>query len=144
MNATPTPTPGWVVDVLLAAADAAGVPVRSAWVRPGEDGSTEAAVLSLARQDVASAWAVFVVLGVVPAVSEPYGTPPQVNVEARVLALGGVLVTCYATQGLPPVVDVAVLVAAVDAAHADAGDPVAAVQAIAEQSAAGESKGDHR
>jgi hypothetical protein len=123
----PVDLPGRAVDVVHAAARAAGVRItcldlsfRSA---PG-DGLREI-VVHLDRRDVGSAQRLLAVLGAVAKVSDPYGSTGlrQVNVDAAIPALGGLLVGVIATEGLPPQPgDPTELIADVDARRAT-GDP---------------------
>lgn len=135
MNA---PTPGWVIDVVLAAADAAGVQARSVYVSMAWGEVPEMSV-SLQRPDVTSAVALFAALGVTAKPSTPYGPPDrrQVHVKTPVPVLGGALVSVIATEGLPG--DPAALAARVDATRSQAGDPRAALT-----SAQDTSEGDDR
>jgi len=122
------PTPGWVIDVVLAAADAAVVQVRSVYVAMPL-GELPDVTVSLERRDVTSAVALFAALGVTATPSTPYGAADrrQAHVKARVPVLGDALVTVIATEGLPS--DPAALAAQVDATRAQVDDPRAAVTA---------------
>lgn len=102
----PGRTPGWVLDVVLAAAAAAGLDVNSARVSlhdGGDDGRARTVLVHLARKDIAAGVELLAALGAPATVSEPYGSPgsPQVNVDGIVPVLGGVRVATIATEGLP-------------------------------------------
>jgi hypothetical protein len=75
------------------------------WFEDEADGSDALTRITphLVARDVASAVRLIGALGVVAEVSEPYGPPGrrQANVVGRIPTLGDLLVTVYATEGLP-------------------------------------------
>jgi hypothetical protein len=124
--------PGRLVDIVYAAAEAAGVPLWSIQVDLAHP--REVLFSTAPAKDVATAQAVFARLGVTAAVSEPYGGQPQVSVEALVPALGGIRVLAIATSGwaTTEAMDPTDLVAEVDAAREAAeGEPPGAVRPYA-------------
>ena len=130
-------TPGWVLDVLLAAARCAGVELGSVYVSLNQDATVRSLHPHPQHRDVATAVALFAALGVRPTIGDPYGpfeglpgSGRQADVEADVPVLD-VPVTVIVTGGLPADGPVVAELAHADIAHAAAGDPAAALGAAA-------------
>jgi hypothetical protein len=102
----PVELPGRAVDVVHAAARAAGVRITTLNMYFHDDLAGDLREISahLHQQDVASAQRLIAALGADAQVSEAYGPPgrPQADVDARIPALGGLLVAVIAAEGLPP------------------------------------------
>jgi hypothetical protein len=127
-GSVPVDLPGRAVDVVHAAARTVGVRITCLNLSFHHDpahGLREITVF-MERRDVASAQRLLAALGAVAKVSDPYGSTGlrQVNVDAAIPALGGLLVGVIATEGLPPQPgDPTELIADVDAHRATDQDP---------------------